>query len=377
MRRTSRRLGSSCARGLFIAHLTWRPVSTIPAPSEPSRGTSPAQVPEATIAVAVETIAEALSPATRRAYAAGWATWEAWATAHGAEALPANPAELVLWLSDAAYDVDGEPALAPATCAQRLAAVAHQHRTTVEASTGEPLADPTKHPRVREWLRGYRRRTAALGAGAPRQAAPLTATAAAAIRAVATTPRPGRGGRPESPEVARRRGTQDLVIVGLARDGLLRRAELAAIHWGDLQPAPDGGAGVLTVRRSKTDPDGAGAVLWISPQTMRDVSAWRALQAAGGADVGAEAPLVGLSAPSIARRLAAAGAAAGLDGRLSGHSGRVGMAQDLVAHGLDLAATMAAGRWATPTEVVRYTRHLAVDRGAVARYYAERGEADA
>ena len=102
-------------------------------------------------------IAEALSPATRRAYAAGWATWEAWATAHGAEALPADPAELVLWLSDAAYDVDGEPALAPATFAQRLAAVAHQHRSTVEASTGEPLVDPTKHPRVREWLRGYDR----------------------------------------------------------------------------------------------------------------------------------------------------------------------------------------------------------------------------
>ena len=51
------------------------------------------------------------------------------------------------------------------------------------------------------------------------------------------------------------------------------------------------------------------------------------------------------------------------------------MAQDLAAHGLDLAATTAAGRWAAPTEVVRYTRHLAADRGVVARYYAERAEA--
>ena len=150
--------------------------------------------------------------------------------------MPANPAELVLWLSDAACDVDGEPALAPATCAQRLAAVAHHHRSTVEASTGEPLADPTKQP------------------GCGNGCAATAATAAAAIRAVATTPRPGRGGRPESPEVTRRRGTQDLVIVGLARDALLRRAELAALRWGDLQP--DGGAGVLTVRRPKTDPDG-------------------------------------------------------------------------------------------------------------------------
>ena len=51
------------------------------------------------------------------------------------------------------------------------------------------------------------------------------------------------------------------------------------------------------------------------------------------------------------------------------------MAQDRVAHGLDLAATMAAGRWSTPAELVRYTRHLATDRGAVARYYAEGTEA--
>lgn len=65
----------------------------------------------------------------------------------------------------------------------------------------------------------------------------------------------------------------------------------------------------------------------------------------------------------------------GLEARLSGHSGRVGMAQDLVALGLDLAATMAAGRWSSPAELVRYTRHLAADRGAVARYYAERAEA--
>ena len=48
------------------------------------------------------------------------------------------------------------------------------------------------------------------------------------------------------------------------------------------------------------------------------------------------------------------------------------MAQDLVAHGLDLAATMQAGRWSTPNEVARYTRHLAAERGAVARWYAER-----
>ena len=225
---------------------------------------------------------------------------------------------------------------------------------------------------MRRWLRGYRRRVTSLGAAGPGQAAPLTAEGAAAIRAAATAPRTGPGGRTESPDAALHRGLADRVIVGLLRDGLLRRGEAAALRWGDLA-GDDGGAGVITVRRSKTD--GAGAVLWISAPTMRDIAAWRERLSFFGADVGPETPLVGLSAPSIARRLAAAGEAAGLPDRLSGHSGRVGMAQVLVGHGLDLAATMQAGRWSTPNEVARYARRLAAKRGAVARYYAERAEA--
>ena len=166
------------------------------------------------------------------------------------------------------------------------------------------------------------------------------------------------------------------MIVGLLRDGLLRRGEAAALRWGDLADADDG-AGVITARRSKTDTDGAGAVLWISAPTMRDIAAWRERLSFFGADVGSEAPLVGLAAPSIARRLAAAGEAAGLPDRLSGPSGRVGMAQDLVRHGLDLAATMqsvvSGGREPPPPALlepyVTVSRHTAptVRRGVEAR----------
>ena len=343
-------------------------VSTLAALPEPSPGGPPA-LPDDMVDLAIEVIAEELAPATRLAYSAGWAGWEAGCAAHERQALPAAPEDLVGWLTTVAF-AGGEPRLAPGTCAQRLCAVAHRHRTTLDAA-GEALADPTAHPAVRRWLRGYRRRVTSRRGGGPRQAAPLTAEAAAAIRATATAPRTGPGGRTETPEAALHRGLADRVIDGLLRDGLLRRGEAAALRWGDLAGADDG-AGVITVRRSKTDPDGAGEVLWISPQTMRDIAAWRELLGAFGVDVGATAPLIGLSAASIARRLAAAGEAAGLPHRLSGHSGRVGMAQDLVAHGLDLAATMQAGRWSTPNEVARYTRHLAAERGAVARWYAER-----
>ena len=49
----------------------------------------------------------------------------------------------------------------------------------------------------------------------------------------------------------------------------------------------------------------------------------------------------GLSARQIGRRVKAAGLGEGF----AGHSGRVGMAQDLVRNGVELLALMSAGRW--------------------------------
>lgn len=59
--------------------------------------------------------------------------------------------------------------------------------------------------------------------------------------------------------------------------------------------------------------------------------------------------------------------------RVSGHSCRVGMAQDLVADGADLAGVMQAGRWKSPTMPARYTARLEAKRGAVARLHMRKG----
>ena len=80
-------------------------------------------------------------------------------------------------------------------------------------------------------------------------------------------------------------------------------------------------AGRLTVRRSKTDQEGEGAVVYLSPQTMRDLEAIRP----GGAD-GTE-PVFALGPAQLSRRIAAAARAAGLGDGFSGHSGRVGLAR--------------------------------------------------
>ena len=144
-------------------------------------------------------------------------------------------------------------------------------------------------------------------------------------------------------------------------------------------PAPDGASTAL-IRRSKTDQTGVGEVRWLSPQTVAQLRRWlkaaridagpvfRPVNKAGV--VGAKA-LEGGEVPRILKRLARQ---AGLDpATISGHSARVGMAQDLVAGGADLVAVMQAGRWRSPTMPARYAERLLAKRGAVAGYYGRRG----
>ena len=62
----------------------------------------------------------------------------------------------------------------------------------------------------------------------------------------------------------------------------------------------------------------------------------------------------------------------GLGDGFTGHSGRVGMAQDLAATGVELPALMTAGRWKNSRMPARYTECQAAGRGAVARYYQDK-----
>ena len=62
-----------------------------------------------------------------------------------------------------------------------------------------------------------------------------------------------------------------------------------------------------------------------------------------------------------------AGLPAGLADRLSGHSTRVGAAQDMVAAGIGLPAILQAGRWKSPAMVNRYGERLLARNGAAAQ----------
>jgi hypothetical protein len=136
----------------------------------------------------------------------------------------------------------------------------------------------------------------------------------------------------------------------------------ASLTWGDLLEQEDG-TGRLTVARSKTDQEGEGAVLFVSGPTMET------LRAVKPGDADDSAALFGLSAEQIGCRISSAAAAAGLGDGFTGHSARVGMAQDLVRSGTERPALMTAGRWQSPTMPARYTRAEQAGRGAIARFY--------
>ena len=60
-------------------------------------------------------------------------------------------------------------------------------------------------------------------------------------------------------------------------------------------------------------------------------------------------------------------AAAGITGRVSGHSPRVGAAQSLASRGAGLVELQSAGRWASPAMPGWYARGAYAGTGAVAR----------
>ena len=135
------------------------------------------------------------------------------------------------------------------------------------------------------------------------------------------------------------------------------------------------GTGTALIRRSKTDQTGEGVELYLSAPAVTALRRW--LAAAGIAEGAvfravnkASIPGDRLQGAEVARIIKRMAGAAGLPtDRMSGHSCRVGMAQDLVASGVDMAGVMQAGRWKSPQMPARYSERLGAKRGAVARLY--------
>ena len=184
-----------------------------------------------------------------------------------------------------------------------------------------------------------------------RQAGALTADVLAVIRLTAVQPRK-RGRGMETLEQAVERARFDLALVAVLSDGRLRRSEAAALTWGDVQRWNDG-SGRITIIRSKSDAEAAGAVVAVTPAAMEALDAIRPVGAGG------EAKVFGLSESQIARRVKVIAKAAGLADWefFSGHSGRVGMARRMAQNGAPTHEIERQGRWKQGGGMVgRYTR---------------------
>ena len=282
-----------------------------------------------------------LSVNTRRAYAGALRRLDAWRGA-----APVDDASLAVYLG-ALF----EAGRAPATAALAVAAVRCRAKLA-----GQPAPAGEATARV---LGGYRRTAADRGRG---QAAPLRADGLAAILATAARPRTdGRG--VESPTTAHRRGRLDAVIAGLLFMGGLRRSEVAALRWADVTDATDGDGVLVTVRTSKTNQEGDAAdVRYLKNGAAKAIRTLRA------ADAAPTDRVIGLSPLQIQRRFTAAARAAGIEARVTAHSGRVGLASELTARGASTTEVMLAGNWKTARMVAHYSAGATAERGAVAKY---------
>ena len=321
-------------------------------------GTKAAAVVETTSALPdhyMDAIAAAVEESRRRstllAYDRAWERFEVWAESEGVRALPADPLTVAAYLIyRAGIGRSGS------TLAMDRKAIGHRHRRRGHA-------DPTGDASVRRTLAGLRNRAAEQGKADPKQARGLTAVALEEIRKTAHLPRSGPTGRTETVARARRRGDVDIALVSVMRDALLRRSEAAQLRWDCVEFWPDGSARVI-IRRSKTS--NVSSVLYVGPRAAE------ALRRIRSTDAAPDDRVFGLrSGRSIANRIAAMARAAGLGEGFSGHSPRIGMAQDLTLAGVGLPALMVAGRWKSERMPAYYARAVSAGLGAVASYYGK------
>lgn len=267
----------------------------------------------------------AKSENTKRSYTGQWTQWVAWCNEKGSEPLPADPvmvSEYLVYRSETSKAATVQMALSVINSASKAAG----------------YVPPGVDPLVSECMKGI---NVELQAGNQKQARALDAEAVAAIRGFVN-------GKVET----NLKISETMAIVQVISDSGLRRSELAALTWNDIEVQPDG-SGRILVARSKTDQTGEGASVAITKQAVQDLE--RVAELRGFKDP--ESSVFGISDRQISNRIKAIAKAAGLGEGFSGHSGRVGLAVRMTRKGAPVTAVCRQGRWSSQAMVNRYTRN--------------------
>jgi integrase len=159
-------------------------------------------------------------------------------------------------------------------------------------------------------------------------------------------------------------GTRNRALLSLGYDFLARRSELTALEVGDIKFSEGGGLRAI-IRRSKGDQFGRGRLVYGSRRSAKHLNAWlKCLPEGGGLLFRAvsgckvlDRPLCGRSVSNIVKlSVVKARGARPRECEVSGHSLRVGAAQDLLVRGHDISAIMRAGGWDSVRVVSNYLR---------------------
>jgi integrase/recombinase XerD len=160
-------------------------------------------------------------------------------------------------------------------------------------------------------------------------------------------------------------GIRNKALLSLGYDFLARRSELVALRTTDLEFTKDGALKGM-IRKSKTDQYGRGRLVFGSERSAKLLRAWfrkkpkeiEAVFCAINHGKCLDRAVCDRNVNEIIKKsvvkVKRCERPSDLD--VSGHSLRVGAAQDLLIKGYDLAAIMRAGGWSNAETVSRYLR---------------------
>jgi integrase len=292
----------------------------------------------------------AYAPATEKAMRSDVAIYTGWCATMNRQALPAS-------FETVAAFVDAMAAIkAPATVRRYVSSVATFHRAA-------EVANPCDSQKVQLALKRMHREKGR----DQQQAGPITDHVV--VRMLTSAGH-------------QLRDLRDKALLVTAYTTMCRRSELVALRCEDVQVDADG-FGTVAILRSKGDQEGRGDVAAITPDAMVHLQAWLAAARieAGplfrsvrkGRFLSIGGPLSAGDVAVIFKRMARRARLNSEEiGRISGHSTRVGAAQDMIRYEADMAGAMQAGRWKSPEMLARYTRRVNVRRGAVAKVAGKR-----
>ena len=273
----------------------------------------------------------AYAPNTLRAYRADMQEFIRFCAKKPFEALPAQPETVATFLLDTLNQ-----GIKSSTVKRKVSSISAVHRLL-------SLPDPTKHPEVRITQRKIYRQ---LGTRFD-QAYPVTRPILEKMLSVCG---PGL------------HGLRDRALLLTAYESMRRRSELVALRIEDIEWGADNSAFIL-LRRSKTDQAGQGKWIQLSKSAGHALKVWltaaslefgfifRGVRANDEVTQSLCESRVSRIYKSLAEKT---GIGAEVIRQISGHSTRVGAAQDQLLQGTSLPQIMAKGGWSKPDTVMRY-----------------------